>query len=193
MAIDSFLPQIGLLRERVEYIFGRKPAVHNDFVDLADDITQKTREYISAITLERLWQYSTRTSDKVLLHTLNLLCDYTGNTDWETFCNKLRKESDRDSDMFDDLSISVDSLSEGDRIRFAWMPDRICIVRYLGRSRFIAEECTNSTIQPGDTFSCNLFQLSRPLYLDNFETASGEKKNRYAVGISHGITSLKII
>lgn len=193
MAIDSFLPQINMLRADVEKNFGKKPRVHNDFVALAEDVSEKTGSFISAITLERLWQYSTRTSEKVLLHTLNVLSNYSENTDWEGFCENLKSHSAKESDMFDDPSIDADTLHVDDRIRLAWLPDRVCTIRYLGKGRFVAEECENSTMQPGDTFSCKIFQLLRPLYLDDFETASGEKRKRYAVGLNNGLTSLKLL
>jgi hypothetical protein len=54
-------------------------------------------------------------------------------------------------------------------------------------------KCENSSIRPGDSFSCLLIEKGRELYMDNF-TRSGEPEShgtRYIVGKSNGLTSVE--
>ena len=108
------------------------------------------------------------------------------------FCRMVKK-TDTESEMFLDQAICSADLIIGNRLRIGWPPDRICVIRYLGNNNFIAEETSNSTMQPGDTFSCILLQKGRPLHLDNFRRADSEERLRYVVGINTGLTQLEII
>ena len=192
MAIDSKFPQISLLREKVEKAFGRTPHVHSDFEDLRDSIFAASRDHISETTLERLWGYSTRGYDSVSRRTLDVLSAFAGATDWETFLQQLKEEGNSESDMFDYEFIDVADLQPGDRLRIGWLPDRLCIIRYLGSSRFVAEETRNSKLEPGDTFSCLQLQLHRPLYVSDLRSESGELKGvSYGIGLQHGLTTLQ--
>lgn len=95
--------------------------------------------------------------------------------------------------MFADGSIYSDDLIEGDRILLKWMPDRECVVRYLGNNKFVAESCVNSTIQPGDTFSCIEFRLNQPAVMDQFLAVNddSETPKRYVAGFKYGISCLR--
>lgn len=192
MAIDSKSPQISLLREKVEKAFGRTPHVHSDFEDLRDSIFAASKDHISETTLERLWGYSTRSYDSVSRRTLDVLSAFAGANDWETFLQQLKEEGNSESDMFDYEFIDVTDLQPGDRLRIGWLPDRLCIIRYLGSSRFVAEETRNSKLEPGDTFSCLQLQLHRPLYVSDLRSESGELKGvSYGIGLQHGLTTLQ--
>ena len=59
MSIRRHIPQISALRKRVEKRYGKKLAVHADFLDLAAEIGMMLRLHISESTLERVWGYST--------------------------------------------------------------------------------------------------------------------------------------
>lgn len=193
MGIDSFSPQIGMLRLRIEAFRGKTPKVHNDFTELADAIRSSLRKHISETTLERVWGYSKRGYKTVSLHTLDLLCEYAGEGSWKDFCSSLNDAGIKDSDMFEGDSIYSDELEEGERLLLRWLPNRQCIIRYLGDNRFIAEDCENSTIQPGDTFSCIGFRVNRPAVMEQF-VASGDESGtpkQYIAGLKHGISFLK--
>lgn len=192
MAIDSNLPEIVVLQDRIEARYGSRMKVHADFVSLCDEIFGRTKEHISETTLERLWNYSTRGYRTVSLRTLDLLCRYIGVEDWGAFLQKLKEEGGVESDYFDHESLDTDRLEIGDRIRLGWKPDRECIFRYLGDSRFVAEETRNSKMLPGDTFYCRQFQLHSPLYLERFLPADGSRPaGRYGIGLTHGLTMLQ--
>ena len=192
MAVESSLPQIAALRKKVEGIFGKSLITHNDFVELASLIRETNHKHISETTLERIWNYSTRGYDNISHYTLNLLSEYAGYSDWQNFCEELKKESASDSDMFDDPVLFSKDLKPGNRIKLGWMPDRVCIVKYLGDNRFLAEECQNSTMKEGDRFSCLEFRINHPAVMTDFESADGEMKGRtYMAGIKEGLTLLK--
>lgn len=161
MVIRSDNPQIHALRERVECKFGKTLYVHSDFIDLMNDIEIELRLHISETTLERVWCYSTRGYDNVSLRTLDVLSKYVCNENWEKFCELLKKENKKESDILISEIISVKDLNEGDRIRFGWVPDRICEARYLGDNRFIAEHCENFCMKKGDVFVCSQLVLER--------------------------------
>lgn len=194
MPIDSNLPEISTLRARVESHFEHQLKVHSDFDSLRDDIFSKTKEYISVITLERLWNYSTRGYANVARHTLDVLSKYIGCRNWEDFIKSLKEEGGIESDYFDAQTVDPMELQPGARIRIGWQPDRVCIIRYLGNHRFVAEDTANAKLQPGDTFRALSFQLHSPLYLEDLTGEDGIKKGvRYGVGLRNGLSMLQIL
>lgn len=194
MAVESSLPQIAALRKKIESIFGKPIVTHNDFVELVSLVKEATCKNISETTLERVWNYSTRGYDNISHYTLNLLCEYAGYSDWQKFCEELKKENASDSDMFDDPVLFSKDLQPGDRIKLGWMPDRVCNIKYLGNNRFIAEECNNSSMKEGDLFSCLEFRINHPVVMTDFQSADGKVVGEtYVAGIHNGITLLKLI
>ena len=193
MGIDSFSPQIGMLRIRIEDSWGKTPRVHNDFMQLAEAIKNSLRKHISETTLERVWGYSKRGYRTVSIHTLDLLCEYAGTGSWEEFCRSLSEAGIKDSDMFEGDSIYSDELAEGDRLLLRWLPNRECIIRHLGNGRFVAEECVNTTMQPGDTFNCIGFRLNQPAVMEKFIAVNDESPTpkQYVAGLNHGLSALK--
>lgn len=194
MGIDSNSPQIILLRQSVAKRFGRQPMVHSDFLDLVADIEVCVHQHISESTLERVWSYSTRGYNTVSRHTLDVLSLYAEGAYWEEYCQRLRETSESESELFSALAISAEELGVGDRIRLGWLPDRECIVRYLGDGRFVAEECHNSKLRPGDTFTCHTFLLGKELILSHLQRSDDStSESFYVAGRRHGITLLKRI
>lgn len=192
MNIQTDIPQISLLRKAVEQAIDFPLSTHGDFLRLSAGIEFTLREHMSESTLERLWGYSTRHYETVSVRTLNVLARFVGYYSWEEFCATAERTVS-ESELFVDQALCSKDLSIGDKLRIGWPPDRICIIRYLGDNNFIAEETSNSTMQPGDTFSCFQIQKGRPLHLDNFRKAGSSEKFRYVVGINTGLTLLRII
>ena len=192
MNIKTDTPQISILRQAVEKAIDFPLSTHGDFLRLSAGIEFTLREHMSESTLERVWGYSTRHYDNVSVRTLNVLARFVGYHDWEEFCRSANKTV-LESELFTDKAICSADLRIGDRLRIGWPPDRICIIRYLGNNNFVAEETENSTMQPGDTFSCIQIQKGRPLNLDNFRKADSQEKLRYVVGINTGLTLLEVI
>ena len=168
-------------------------STHGDFLRLSAGIEFTLREHMSESTLERLWGgYSTRHYDTVSVRTLNVLARFVGHRCWDDFCASVEKAVS-ESGFFVDETICSKELNIGDRLRIGWPPDRICVIRYLGDNNFIAEEASNSKMQPGDTFSCIQIHKGLPLQLDNFQKAGSSEKLRYVVGINTGLSLLEVI
>ena len=194
MNFESNIPQIVALRKSVELRFGKSLNVHNDFVMLVEDIEKCLREHISETTLERVWNYSTRGNNSVSLRTLDVLAKYCNDCSWLDFCKLQDTEKGVESELFSVESISSSDLTIGQRIRIGWLPNRLCIIRYLGNNRFIAEHCENSTMRDGATFSCLQFSLGKEALLTDFkQNKSDASGNSYAIGLKNGLTTLKIV
>lgn len=194
MNIESNIPEIVKLRNSVELRFGKPMCVHNDFVMLVTDIENVLREHISESTLERVWNYSTRGNDTVSVRTLDVLAQYSQNCSWSEFCDGLKRERCIESELFNVETVLSSDLTVGDKLCIGWLPNRVCIIRYLGDNCFIAEECQNSTMQKGDTFICLQFSLGKEAILSNFKKCSSDAKGvSYGIGLNNGITTLKVI
>ena len=203
MSIERDKPQLIVLRERVEHSFGRRLQVHADFLELVAEIEAVQRQHISESTLERVWGYSTRGYSRISLRTLDVLAKYAGSESWTDFCLGLKRTGAVESEMFTCDAIRSADLHTGDRLRIGWLPDRICTVRYSGDNRFVAEECENSKMRAGATFSCSQFRLGQELVMDDFVNGGEDgtdigseeavRSRHYAVGRNHGLTLLELL
>ena len=196
MAIQANIPQIAALRGEIEAAEGNALNTHLHFVALTEKIEERLHEHLSPTTLERVWGYSTRHYDTVSHRTLDVLARYVGADGWDDYVDRLRSTAGRESEEFTDGVINVSSLAVGARLLIGWQPDRLCEIRYLGNFRFVVEHVENSSaLRVGDSFSCMQLQRGQELYMDCFQRA-GEPLNenaRYAVGQSHGLTTLRMI
>lgn len=190
MAVKTNSPQLVALRTAVEKRFGHPIESRSDFTLLAYDIERVTNDHIAENTLRRLWG---RISgyDTVFRRTLDVICKYIGYEQWNMFCTFLNNEENKESSIVKQgMSIKVEELEPGDRIRIGWLPDRMCIVEFIGGRTFKAIDAVNSTLQIGDTFECSLMLKNYPLFVDNL-VHGGEHCSRYSMGLSSGLTTLE--
>ena len=196
MSILANIPQIAALRGEIEAAQGGALHTHLHFVALTEKIEERLREHISPTTLERVWGYSTRHYDTVSRRTLDVLARYVGADGWDDYVDRLRSTAGRESEEFSDGMLNVSALAVGARLLIGWQPDRLCEIRYLGNFRFVVEHVENSSaLRVGDSFSCMQLQRGQELYMDCFQRAGApsEENARYAVGQSHGLTTLRMI
>ena len=192
MAVDSKSPEIFALRKKVEEAFKANPVTHSNFQSLSNEIFQATKEHLSVSTLERIWNYSNYGYETVSLRTLDVICRYIGFDSWNAFLKSLEDAREDESDIFDCETVESAELEPGNLLRIGWQPNRVCTLRYLGNNRYQAESTVNSTLQPGDTFSCLSFQIHSPLYVDDLRDEKGAIKGvRYGMGLRHGLTLLQ--
>ena len=138
MAIKTNTPEIVALKQAVEKRFGHPIESRTDFTLLAYDIERTTNNHIAENTLRRLWG-RIAAYDTVFTRTLDVMCKYIGHEHWKNFCTFLKKETNSDSDIVKQgMSIKVEDLTPGDKIRIGWLPDRVCIVEYVGGRTFKA-------------------------------------------------------
>lgn len=190
MAIDTSIPQVAALKLAVEKRFGHPIETRSDFTLLAADIERTTRDHIAENTLRRLWGRIS-SYDTVFTRTLDILSKYIGHEQWKSYCEYLSKEKNPESEIVvEAVSIRVEDLKPGDKIRIGWLPDRICIVQYMGGRTFKAIDAKNATLQIGDTFECSLMLKNFPLFVENL-VHGGEYCNSYTMGMINGITTLE--
>ena len=194
MSIDIDSPQLAALREEIEELVGKMYS-HSNFTHLSGLIGYKCKEHISVTTLERIWGYSTRNASKISIRTLDVIARFVDHADWETYCKYLHEKLQKCSELFHTAdAINSCNLATGTKVRIAWQPDRVCEVEYLGNNRYVAVKCENSSMKPGDTFTCLMIQKGRELYMENFTRCGKEPAGEcYVVGQISGLTSAEII
>lgn len=192
MATLTDSPQVKALLIAVEKKFGRPVRTPADFTALADLVQASTGEHLSDSTVKRLWKPNL-SYPTVATHTVNLLSRYAGYSHFNEFCLQLAEKGIIESELVPGAGgIRAEGLTIGTLVRIAWMPDRECTLCYLGNNRFQAVETSNSTLQPGDTFSCSTLIPGRPLYVDNLHHG-GKTFEQYAMGTAHGLTRVEIL
>ena len=137
-------------------------------------------------TLKRLFGYDrTDPESNVRRYTVDILSQYLGLSDWETFLKSLARPSSRD---FQGERICAERLKVGDEISIKWAPDRTSTLRYLGNRQFEIIDSKNASWQVGGTFFCLHLILDKPLYVDNLKDSQGNLKSAlYVVGELGGI------
>ncbi|MBR6284407.1 MAG: hypothetical protein IKR25_08965 [Muribaculaceae bacterium] len=180
---------IDALLHLVELKLGRSLVTPYDFDMLTAAVAKKTGTSISRSTVKRLVGY---VGDK---HepsptTLNTLARYAGYRDWSAF---LSRGSDPTSGTLNDELVQTAQLTVGDRIELEWLPDRHCVLRYLGEIRFEVEQVTGShSLASGDTLNVMVFCLGQPLQATNHHHG-GTIHPLYIAASQHGLTALHLI
>ena len=160
------------LKKAVEVRFGHIPATPADFGELSIAVLRVTGERVSPDTLSRIWGYKKGYSS-VRQSTVRILENYA----------KAKEESD----FIHTTAIHADACRKGEQVRIAWLPNRVCILSYLGDYRWRIEEAINSKLQAGDTFSCRTIAQGEVLIVDHLETANGTYEG-YRMGNKNGLT-----
>ena len=160
------------LKKAVEVRFGHIPATPADFGELSIAILRATGERLSPDTLSRIWGYKKGYSS-VRQSTVRVLEQYA--------------KANEESDFVHTTAIYADECQKGDRVRIAWLPDRICVLSYLGNYRWRLEEAINCKLHVGDTFSCRTIAQGEVLNVDHVVTANGTFEGYY-MGGNNGLT-----
>ena len=106
-----------VLQDKVEIVAGRKMRTPRDFDYLSSRIFDKTKTYLSPITLKRFWGYlGEEQRKKPYRNTLNILAIYAGYTSFEAFENSLRGMEIASSDYLPTEDLQTASLRKGARI-----------------------------------------------------------------------------
>lgn len=168
--VDSIT--ISQLKKAVEVRFGRIPATPADFGELSIAVLRTTGERLSSDTLSRIWGYKKGYSS-VRKSTVRVLEHYA--------------KANEESGFIHSIAIHAEDCRPEDRVRIAWLPNRTCVLRYLGNYRWRVEKRINSKLQVGDTFSCRVITQGQPLIVDNLQT-TGQNYAGYTIGGKNGIT-----
>ena len=163
---------ISQLKKAVEARFGHVPSGPADFGELSISILRATGERISLDTLSRIWGYKKGYSS-VRQSTVRVLEQYA--------------KANEESDFIHTAAIHADECQKGDRVRIAWLPNRVCVLSYLGDYRWRVEEAVNSKLHAGDTFSCRTMAQDQALIVDHLYTRDTDYEG-YAIGGKNGLT-----
>ena len=176
------------IKKAIEEAIGFQVETPKTFELLRQIIFQRTREYVSATTLKRIWGYLDEPV-KTRRTTLSLLARTIGYKDWDDFLYSRgsglpARKIPSNPNFGRSLNVTAD-LKAGDRIKLYWNPGRECLVRYLGNMQFVVEESQKTRLKPGDTFFCHLIIAGHPLYLSNLVQGASEPV-AYVCGRIHG-------
>lgn len=173
-----------ILREMIERMVGRKMVVPRDFAWLSEKVLERTQQRVSASTLRRFWGYVNE-GVTASIFTKNVLAIFLGYADFEEFV-LLQGAGEQQSQMVMGREISCDDLYEGQLLKLSWLPDRTCIIRYLGNGRFRVLASENTRMSKDDTFECHHFINHEPAYLHGWKHGDRELVT-YAIGKKNGI------
>ena len=179
-------PEILELRKRIEDNLKRKMKTPADFIFLSGAIWERTHETMSPTTLKRLWGYIDG-ADTTRNCTLNILSKFLGFNEWDGFLANISQNSG--SDFVKSQHVKSENLSVGDHVMVSWEPNRRCTFRYLGNYKFIVEKAENSKLKVGNTFSCSLFILGEPLYINDLVQGNNPPV-AFVVGNKDGLVEL---
>lgn len=155
-----------ILRQKVEHVSGCKIKTPRDFDYLSMRILDKTRNYLSSITLKRFWGYlGEGNRKKPFRTTLNVLAQYVGYCDIDAFENSYNGDAVVGSDFLTNDCLQTHSLRKGTLIELKWYPDRCVTISYEGLEMFKVVESVNSKLSVGDTFLLGMIIDSEPLVL----------------------------
>ena len=160
------------LKKAVEARFGHIPATPADFGELSIAVLRAAGERVSPDTLSRIWGYKKGYSS-IRQSTVRILERYA--------------KANEESDFIHSMAIHAEDCQEGEKVRIAWLPNRVCTLSYLGNYRWRVEEAVNSKLQVGDMFSCRTFAQGEELLVDHVETANGTYEG-YRMGDKNGLT-----
>lgn len=177
------------LLNEVKFATGLKMNKHRDFVALSEIIFNKTHETISPTTLKRLWGVVTDQQCNPSTHTLDLIAESINYKSYKLFCRQCErreKKGKNQSELFFGSGCYSEDLDPDDEIIVKWLPNRQCVFRYLGNSKFVVLESKNSQLDVGDTFSCEAFIENEVLNVHKL--SHGGKENLcYRAGLDKGI------
>lgn len=183
-------PEIESLKLAIEKKTGGKLTTPSDFDHLTSMISHETGCHVGLTTVKRLWGYIENNS-RLRESTLSIFARFVGHTDWADFCSAVHNAYGVESSYLSGRQITAASLAVGDLVEIGWPPDRYCLVRHTGGSRFSVEEAINCKLHVGDTFSASLFCIGQPLYITDL-TQDGDRQTSYIAGTKHGLTLAKI-
>ena len=174
-----------VLCEAVEQKFGKKIQTPMDFELLEEKIMAKVKECISSSTLMRIWGYRQGVSTRQT--TLDVLARFLGYADYITFCQWAPENNDEpQSDEVMACHLRTADMTAGQQVELSWYPDRRCLVQLRKDGLYEVLEAENTKLSVGDTFRCDIFIESEPLYLNHL-IHEGRPPMVYVAGKKDGI------
>lgn len=183
---------INILRTLVEEAADHRVSTSTDFAFLSGCIQGRLKQTVSVSTLERIWGY-VEGYQSVRESTLSILAQFVGYPDWKTFvADYCEVPSAQSSHRVTAPTLRAADVPAGASIAISWNPGRRCVLLHRGSGAWEVTESIKSKLAVGDTFRCQRFTLSQPLYLDDYRHAD-EEPGLYVVGNRGGLTAVEIL
>ncbi len=182
---------INTLLHTIEQRTGLCMRSNRDFTELSRLIFDTMHESLSPSTLKRLWGYVAQQNMQPRATTLNILAQYAGFSDFESFKKFYNIEHPNEQNSCaSEISFApywdAAQLPNGELVAMRWHPNRLCIVRHLVNVCFEVVKAENCKISVGDTFCCDFFVDGEALYVYNL-THGGKTGLSYVAGKNGGV------
>ncbi len=164
---------------------GYSPSSPSEFNELSLSIQRKTGRTISLSSIKRLWGY-VQYDGFPSVTTLNILAQYNGFKDWDTFLNG---NIDEESGFLEESVIYASMLMPGDRLELSWNSNKSCEIECIGSMRFRVNGSQNIKLEVGDTFTLHTIIQGLPLYISDIERGD-ERLPAYIGAKKGGISSI---
>ena len=184
-------PELIELCAAIEKWAGKPISGPKDFLALSMKIWNETHSQISISTLERVWGYVEGTQ-KAHRASLDILARCLGYTGYADFTKQLSQTQKPTSEYITNSTIRTEDLTMGAKIRLAWLPNRVVIIKFHGNLQFEVVESHNSKLKVGDTFQCAYFIENQPLYIDKL-CQNDARPVSYVLGKSGGLTEVTLL
>lgn len=196
-SIPASTPSISVLIKAVISRYNETKSADDKPLDTTEGIFTLKDKYLNAKicddTLRRLLGIKPGYKS-VRKFTLDVLSQYVGYADWEDF-NVRNADSEGVQSYINTKNADIVSarLSEGDRVELSWLPDRKCLLEYMGENKYKVLESINSgTLALSDTLCFSAVTLGEPLKADNLQK-SGVVYKEVILGKKDGISYAKVI
>ncbi len=184
-------PEIEELKLLVEKKYRRILSTTTDFEEFSMELKRKVSKNISSSTLKRIWGY-VNDSHKTRKFTLDILANYIGYENFDSFVSWLKTSTRYNSSFFNACQVVSSELDIGQQIEIGWRPNRLLRLRYLGCSKYEVVEAKNSKIRVGDRFVTGCFIKGQPLILPYLERPEGNTPT-FVAGRNSGLNMLVIV
>ncbi len=166
--------------------FGRNIESTVDVEDLRKDILATTHTDISGFTIRRLFGIIA-TQSKPRTSTLSAFARYLGYAGWKDWQDAHTIESG----FVSRKRIKSTDLQEGDQLLLSWQPNRKCMLKYIGDSKYEILQAEKTKLQNGDVLIITELLLGQPLVI-NSVIRNRQDMGAYIAGQQTGLTEIKI-
>lgn len=172
---------------KIESKFGRQVRYSKDCEVLAEVIFSETKRTISGSTLKRVFGMVEGTKEP-RLYTLDVIAFYLGYQTWEALINEFNDCKYSGFDVIEEIKSS--EISEGERIKINYEPERELILECVAPNKFKIRKSINSKLLEHDTIHFNSVAKSYPLFISDVQR--GDKSlGQYVAGKFSGITHIE--
>lgn len=142
---------------------------------------------ISSSTLKRIWGY-VRDKGVKNLSTLDILARYSGEErGFESFCRSSDIHSESESGYKRERTLNVTALEKGERIKLAWHPGRLVLLRYEGDYTFSVLRSEKSRLKEGMKIKCTQICAHLPLVVSVMDFTGEKAIGVYEAGRINGV------